>query len=405
MLVIDPMHNFLGSSKHFMKAILIGNNLITNNQFELIQKQVESCKIPPDIGRILHKINSSFASFTADQWKNWVVYFSVLVLPDILADDVLECWRHFVLASRLLSSKEISLTDLKIADALLLQFCRRTERMFGKDTNMHMHCHLKACIEDYGPSHVFWLYAFERYNGILGSMPNNNKSIETQLMRRFLEENQILSVQKPDEYSDQFVPILPTSTNSGSLLVAPSPAQHATNEERWTIESAIHQIRIPNFCSRHTLSTSEKENITKLYADLYNTDQEVSCLSSICKKYTRASMFGKHFGSFNSRASSSIVFVKVHGNTRLACINYFCQHSALIGGNNKVHLLLNLSWYKSHTKTHDFGKPVTVWYYDLFESSIDYDFVPIQFIQSRSVSLIKKLYEESVLFAVPVIDF
>lgn len=72
-----------------------------------------------------------------------------------------------------------------IGDALLLQFCRRTERMFGKcciTPNMHMHCHLRKCTEDYGPLHGYWLYAFERYNGILGAMPNNKKSIEIQLM-------------------------------------------------------------------------------------------------------------------------------------------------------------------------------------------------------------------------------
>ena len=30
------------------------------------------------------------------------------------------------------------------------------------------------------------LCAFERYNGILGAMPNNNRFIEIQLMTRFL---------------------------------------------------------------------------------------------------------------------------------------------------------------------------------------------------------------------------
>ena len=59
-----------------------------------------------------------------------------------------------------------------LGDALLLHFCRRTERIFGTP-NMHMHCHLRSYIKDYGPLHGFWCYSFERYNGILGSMPNN----------------------------------------------------------------------------------------------------------------------------------------------------------------------------------------------------------------------------------------
>ena len=108
---------------------------------------------------------------------------------------MLECWRHFVLACRVLCSNQISKEQVVLGarDALLLHFCRRTERIFGGQCitpNMHIHCHLRSCIEDYGPLHGFWCYSFERYNGILGSMPNNNRSIEMQLVACFLAESQ-----------------------------------------------------------------------------------------------------------------------------------------------------------------------------------------------------------------------
>ena len=109
-------------------------------------------------------------------------------MSDILHGNDLECWRHFVLASRILCSSKLTNTDIQLADILLMSFCKRTERLYGKDVinpNLHMHAHLKACLEDYGPSHGFWLYAFERYNGVLGSIPNNNRSIEVQLTNHF----------------------------------------------------------------------------------------------------------------------------------------------------------------------------------------------------------------------------
>ena len=74
--------------------------------------------------------------------------------------------------------------DITIGDALLLKFCSRTEALFGKSVitpNMHMSCHLRECVEDYGPLNKFWLFAFERFNGILGKLPNNNRSIERQI--------------------------------------------------------------------------------------------------------------------------------------------------------------------------------------------------------------------------------
>ena len=76
--------------------------------------------------------------------------------------------------------------NVLLADALLLQFCRRIECLFSNDSIapnniMHiMHAHLKACIENYGPINSVCI---KRYNGILESLPNNNRCIEPQMMK------------------------------------------------------------------------------------------------------------------------------------------------------------------------------------------------------------------------------
>ena len=74
----------------------------SNNQFDIIQAQIDFFKVPPDLGRIPNKIHSGFASFTAEQWKIWTIYFSVASTHDLLDKAVLECWRHFVLACRII---------------------------------------------------------------------------------------------------------------------------------------------------------------------------------------------------------------------------------------------------------------------------------------------------------------
>ena len=221
MLIVDPMHNlFLGSAKYFLKKLLIGSNIIESSKLPLLQDCINSFVVPSDIGRIPHKICSGFSSFTADQWKNWVVYYSIVALHGLLPNDIFECWRHFVLSCRILCCYHISAEKIMLSDALLLHFCKRTERIFGSRSitpNMHMHCHLRSCILDFGPLHGFWLYAFERYNGILGSMPNNGRSIEIQLMKRFLWENHVLSAEYPLEYAEHFLPLLSPRISYGSL--------------------------------------------------------------------------------------------------------------------------------------------------------------------------------------------
>jgi len=175
MLAIDPMYSlFLGLAKHFFKRIFIEGEILSEADLTTIQNRIDEMAVPSDIGRIPQKIESSFYHFTADQYKNWVVHYSIICLHGLLSS---ECWRHFVLACRLLCHPTLTLQDVALADALLLQFCRRTERLFGKDTitpNMHMSCHLHECIRDYGPLNHFWLFAFERFNGVLGRLPTNN---------------------------------------------------------------------------------------------------------------------------------------------------------------------------------------------------------------------------------------
>ena len=88
--------------------------------------------VPPDIGRIPNKIKSGFSKFTADQLKNWIVYFSIIALLDLLDSSDLEYWRHLVLACRLLSSEVLQLTEIQVADALLMQFWKLVEQMYSR---------------------------------------------------------------------------------------------------------------------------------------------------------------------------------------------------------------------------------------------------------------------------------
>ena len=151
MTIIDPMHNlYLGSAKRLITA-WIEHGFITKADLNLIQSRVNSVTTPHYVGRIPNKIASSFSGFTADQFKNC---FSLLILDDILLSQDLHYWRYFVLASRILCQMSISEFEIQCADAFLLQFCSNFERSYGKEAitpNMHLHCHLKQSLIDYGP--------------------------------------------------------------------------------------------------------------------------------------------------------------------------------------------------------------------------------------------------------------
>ena len=84
MTIIDPMHNlYLGSARRLV-YVWIKKGILTEKDFSTIQSCVDTIDVPHYVGRIPHKIQSSFSGFTADQFKNWTNIFSLMVLYDIL---------------------------------------------------------------------------------------------------------------------------------------------------------------------------------------------------------------------------------------------------------------------------------------------------------------------------------
>ena len=430
MLIVDPMHNlFLGLAKFHLKVLLIGRNMISESELETLQHRVNHTIVPSDIGRIPHKIASSFASFTADQFKNWVIYFSPIALRGILVGDDFECWRHLVLACRILCRKKLNADQVQLANALLLQFCKRTERMYGKDIvtpNMHFSCHIRECVHDYGPLYGFWLFSFERYNGILGSIPNNNRSVELQFMNRFLRDSVLSSIPPPEEFKKEFTSVFSTAhQNVGAVLdtinpsTQPQAAVGINNQQKnWTIDCSQMHISLPSCCSRALFNASEIVGLTELYSRLHSTPPSSIQINAAFLKYSSASLNGKLFGSHKSRSSSSSIVLaswdpELFGISGPATsqdinrplrINYFAKHNIVINGHVFSHLLMSASWFKYHPKKDIYGKPVSVWECDIYETPACYSIIPVQLIRYRTVTLIDKLDGASALFVCPCVD-
>jgi hypothetical protein len=127
------------------------------NALAKIESKLKNTVVPPGLGRLPASIKPG-TFLTADQWKNWTLYFSVYCLTDVLPKPQLECWRKFVLACRRLIKHDITCDDISLADGLLLKFCQKSVGLYGESAitpNMHMHCHLAACLREFGPILAF----------------------------------------------------------------------------------------------------------------------------------------------------------------------------------------------------------------------------------------------------------
>ncbi len=161
------------------------------------------------------------------------------------------------------------MSDVQLAHALLQQFCRRVERMYGASIvtpNMHLHCHLRECLLDYGPVYNFWLFSFERYNGIFENFPSSTRSLEVQLMHRFLSDFFLSEFNVPEAFHSEFGKLRETILSPvvhGSLntTLYGNPTNFSTID--WQFHYSDSNIDTPN---SYRLSVFNEHHISELHS-------------------------------------------------------------------------------------------------------------------------------------------
>ena len=309
MCAIDPMHNlFLGTAKRVFSK-WIESDIIGKAGLENIQSRIEEISTSSDIGRLPGNIKSNYGGYTAAQWKNFVLLYSMYALKDILPEQHLHYWQSFVLACRLLCKPCITKTDLMLADYKLIDFLKEYEKLNGKlaiSPNMHLHLHLEECVENYGSIYGFWLFSFERYNGMLGSYHTNYKTVEIQIMRKFMTSCSLANMQYclPEEYQEFFFDnckamlgskgVLENIAELPQLMMA-STGSLIGKESLWADLSSI-KFGSPYKLAR--LDQDEPAALRVVYHTLYPTLAETSpAMATLYKKYSSLTVAGERYGS------------------------------------------------------------------------------------------------------------
>ena len=427
MAIIDPMHNlFLGTAKHTLN-VWKELGILTEEKLQLLDQKLTNIRAAADVGKLPTKLVSAYSSFTADEFKNWTILFSVYGLKDILADQHLECWRKFVLACRIICSRVITQTDIRMADMLFVEFCRTFERLYGEERvtpNMHLHGHICECVSDFGPIYSFWLFSFERYNGILGGLPSNKRDIETQFFSRFLREVQCLDSQIPenfrDEFSQEFASLLDPK-DRGSLAQIPLkclyPVMRLSSRrskyavEDWTDLQYVTMKPLPKALAMDRLDLQYLESMYKaLYPQAATIETHVS--------YRKANFIyiGKEvFGSCSSRTRRSstvlaywhstggdiMLFERMYLRPRPGIVEEYLMHVATIDGDPRVHIIARIKWYLPINNKDYYGNPVEVWSSELYDDSGPSKFMPVQRIKSKFVKLVIRKWGRNVLVVFP----
>ena len=303
-----------------------------------------------------HRTASNYGGYTASQWKNWTLIYSMFCLKDLLPETHLRCWQTFVLACQYLCTPVLSKTNIIKADLLFVKFGERFEKLYGKKAvtpNMHLHFHLKECVIDFGPVHAFWCFSFERFNGILGTMQVNGRSVEIQLMRKLMSGRFVWDVKFPNEFQEHFLPemefenlVVKNATklfNSAYCL--------SLGDFQW---SDLTLVSLPNSCKHFALDPGELRVLFDCYKTLCPRE-EIELFSSVARKFSNVLFGTEKFGSKldcrNLRSARIMASRSADDGSIDTCaprrpgiVNFYIVHSVKVNGEFRQHAFAVVWW-------------------------------------------------------------
>lgn len=404
---IDVMHNlFLGTAKSIF-SIWKERQILNKAQFDLIQAKINKINVPIDVGRIPYKIESGMSGLTADQWKIWTCQYSLYALSGSLPEEHLDCWWLFVQACIIICRPLLTKTSIKEADKFLHEFCIAVERLYGSEActiNLHLHCHLAEHLLDYGPAHATWCFSFERFNGILGGVPTNNRclNIEKTMLNRFVQQTES---QKSHphllEELDPFFSQKKVGSVGDTLVDSDTYLQHLNYVTTYSLQELFGTIESESFVSvigkvaQHALESPEVACLEEMYKRVLGSAVNVS---RICYRFGRATLGSKLLSSqLAKRDQSSYVAANwLSCSSPAVCrpgrVRFFLKHSVTFKNEKDEPvsyetLLAFIDWYKIHPEKNYYLPPTTIWYPE-FEPLSAASFMPIKRIACRCMQTI-----------------
>ena len=268
---------------------------------------------------------------------------------------------------------------------------------------------------DYGPMHSFWLYSFERMNGVLGSVNTNQRSVEIQLMRKMSQCQAIAIFERPELYSDIFGRVFEYETDKTIKnykavevqRVLGLSANQVSDNKAW-----FQTFDIKFIGSRQNvyLTDHKVDHLRRALQTFCNVDP-VS-VSGSCHKYKHVEIFGEKYGSSDSRLSRSSVImaswcgtdgeIDLNGNDeRCGIVRFYMTVFLPIDGSTARLTLAYIHWFQKVYCQKSISSVASVWCHKLFEPEGPACFMPVQRIASKCICAKVIIKNEELLAVVP----
>ncbi|XP_008213154.1 uncharacterized protein LOC100678713 isoform X3 [Nasonia vitripennis] len=197
--VPDYMHCCLeGVAKQLTEYHISSMN---NDDIREIDSKINKITAPHQISKLSRPL-SCRNDWKAREWENYILYYSVVVLPEHLSRNHYYHWLLFVESLYILLQDKINITELNRADEMLHIFVADTEKYFGQKAmtyNVHQLLHLSTSVLNWGPLWCHSTFSFESGNHILLKAIKSSKGVPYQITR-FIQINHTATVLQEHVY-------------------------------------------------------------------------------------------------------------------------------------------------------------------------------------------------------------
>ncbi|CAN8023538.1 unnamed protein product [Ixodes persulcatus] len=189
----EYMHSvLLGVTKQLTEHLLDSSNsaerfyIGSPQSLESANKLLMSIRPPHCITRLPRSLCER-SYWKANEWRNWLLYYSVPCLENLLPH---RYWKHWCLLAEaiwILLSTRISQEMISHAESLLKRFVDQVLRLYNTKMmtfNMHQLLHLAKSVRDLGPLWAHSAFVFETGNGKLVKCVTAAKGVPLQILER-----------------------------------------------------------------------------------------------------------------------------------------------------------------------------------------------------------------------------
>ncbi|XP_051797007.1 uncharacterized protein LOC127531520 isoform X1 [Acanthochromis polyacanthus] len=146
-----------------------------------------SLKPPLEIGRSSRSLRC-YKSWKASEWRAFLLFYGVSVLPGILQPRFLEHFFYLSFSIHRLLQESVSQRDLQLAHQHLVHFVKNMKELYGEENvsfNCHQLIHLSESVCNWGPLWATSAFTFERNNGNLRALLDDSDYNPRHIYQRF----------------------------------------------------------------------------------------------------------------------------------------------------------------------------------------------------------------------------